>query len=125
MKRFTRKYDKPIPFDEDCTVYYAVPKNHDEVHVATNMANKLGELEDIEEDMGLSLVEVLNIIRNFNIWIKHGNTTIFICDLKLYYDEDKWWIEGVTYDLNWVNAEIVAVPLEEYKKTWGFIKKII
>lgn len=125
MKRFTRKYDKPIPFDEDCTVYYAVSKNHDEVHVATNMANKLGELEDIEEDMGLSLVEVLNIIRNFNIWIKHGNTIIFICDLKLYYDEDKWWIEGVTYDLNWVNAEIVAVPLEEYKKTWGFIKKII
>lgn len=124
MERFTRKYDKPIPFDENCTMYYAVPKNHDEVHVATNMANKLGRLEDIEESMGLSLVEVLNIIRDFGFWIKCGNNVFFICDLKLCYDGGEWCLEGVTADFNQGNAKKVIVPLKEYKKTWWRIKNI-
>lgn len=124
MKRFTKKLYKPIPFDDDCTVYYAVPKNHDEVHVATNMANKLGRLEDIEEDMELSLVEVLNIVRNFGIWIEYKNNVIFICDLKLCYNEGEWCFEGVTDNFNWLNAQKVVVPLKEYKKTWWWIKNI-
>ena len=48
-KRFTFKLDKPFILADDCISYYGVPK-HEEMHVATDFANKMGRLEDIYEE---------------------------------------------------------------------------
>lgn len=119
MERFTRKYDKPIPFDEDCTMYYAVPKNHTEAHVSINMANKLGRFEDIEEELGIEISVLIKLFKKLNSGsiytdddFKHGfvwnidveKHTLMISNL------DSWQTESKTYNLC------------DYKKTW-WLKK--
>lgn len=111
MERFTKKLDKPIPFDEDCTVYYAVPKNHDEVHVATNMANKLGRLEDIEEKIGCSLEVIGKMIIEGCFYDGEKYKDI---NIGYVFDENE---EGFVISVSeWKNGHTMF--LKDYKKTW-------
>lgn len=48
-KRFTYKLDKPLMLADDCISYYGISK-HEEMHVATDLANKMGKLEDIYDE---------------------------------------------------------------------------
>ena len=111
MERFTRKYDEPIPFDEDCTMYYAVPKNHTEAHVSINMANKLGRLEDIEEELGCSLEVIGKMIIEGCFYDGESYRNI---DIGYVFDGNE---EGRVISVSeWENGHTML--LKDYKKTW-------
>lgn len=67
MERLTKK-QKPVDLLGDGTICnYGVP-NHYEYHTATAVANKLGELEDIEEELGISILDFYKICKAEYIW---------------------------------------------------------
>ena len=61
MERLTKKQN-PVDLLGDGTICnYGVP-NHYEYHTATAIANKLGELEDLEEELDMPLDKTIDLL---------------------------------------------------------------
>lgn len=120
MDRFTKKLDKPFLFDEICTGYYGIP-NHNEVHVATNIANKLGKLEDIEEELGCPLEVREQALKQGYIYTTwHSRDGLEKQEIThLVYDKDiKMWIFKDLEKTKGIYYEMANIPVNGYKKTW-------
>ena len=142
MERFTRKYDKPIPFDENCTMYYVVSKNRTEAHVSINIVNKLGRLEDIEEELGCPLDVLFKALKQNKIYIEkyyccgsgeEYQTKLFAHEMRLIFSEiSEEELKNYDYFKNYANKwqfnfsyynddeeeEDCLINLCDYKKTW-------
>lgn len=86
MERLTKKQE-PIDLLGDGTYCnYAVP-NHNEFHTATAIANKLGKLEDLEEELGCPLEVVIeHINESYKILCQHIEINEKYVELKKYSD---------------------------------------
>ena len=104
MERLTRK-QKPVDLLGDGTICnYGVP-NHNEFHTATAIANKLGKLEDIEEELGCPLDVLFEALKQ-GIYDKSGfhydsicliEDKIYACPLDIW---EEYW-DLVNYGKTW------------------------
>lgn len=79
--------------------------------------DKLGQLEDIEEELGIGLIDLFHILRTGgHIWIKNrkGINKWHVESLKQRGLDKQWYI---TYSNN------VRVRLKDYGKTWALTKE--
>lgn len=81
--------------------------NYDtETQLLTECVNKLGQLEDIEEELGIDLITLFKALKN-GIYGKIGNK-----------------IESILAPhLSWYNQEIYIFKIKDYGKTWALDKK--
>ena len=70
---------------------------------------KLGLLEDIEEDFGIDLVKLLSA------------KSIFVDEKSVFYDFNISVIEQCVY-LSIDDCDYTELPFDEYGKTWAFTK---
>jgi len=79
--------------------------------------NKLGQHEDIEDELGIDLVTLINILRTGgHIWVKNckGINEWHVESLKQRGLDKQWYL---TYSNN------VRVKLKDYGKTWALTKE--
>lgn len=84
-----------------------------------SVLRKLGQLEDIEEEMNFNLFDILNHLKK-GVWLRddcdNGNPQ-FVRDVTLgydYCDDDFGWYIGYGFD---------NYPLSSYGKVWAFTKE--
>lgn len=82
-----------------------------------DMYNKLAELEDIEEELGIDSIILLKALKNEYIFIKQDNK-IYENDVEFSFNRDKkgWYI----------NLEVChfdKLYFKDYGKTWALAKK--
>lgn len=78
---------------------------------------KLGQLEDIEEELGIDLVTLFDILRTGGcIWVKNckGINQWHVESLKQRGLDKQWYL---TYSNN------VRIKLKDYGKTWALTKE--
>lgn len=73
--------------------------------------NKLGKLEDLEEEIGCSLEVIFKAIKNGIYYKNNARKTIYI---KVYFTTNSYKTEFVLRDLN----DDYALLSRNYKKTW-------
>ena len=113
--RYTHKLDKP---DGNCK-YFLIPDKEQ----CDNAENKLGALEDIEEELGIDLVVLLKALKE-GIWIQevhdkkktiHVKVTLYYLEgfaipYKNRYDKEGNYFGSVSY-------------FSDYKRTWALTKE--
>lgn len=78
---------------------------------------KLGKLEDIEDELGIDLVTLFKAMKQGHIWAKNTYGKLeCVCDYSLNYNDLGYWFlstgEGL-YDV---------ADLKDYGKTWALTK---
>ena len=104
--RLTKKEKVPVINEEG---YFLDFENN-----GYEIATKLGQLEDIEEELGIDLVKLIECIRNEKgIWKKDlaGNLFNTRCILTCYFGRWQIYDKDIIYDLN------------DYGKTWSLAKE--
>ena len=127
MNRLTYKLDEPIKTKYLNYEYKRIPDydiNRGNYGRITDdmIFNKLGQLEDIEEELGIDLIKAVKLCKQVN-------------NKKVVYTKENWGIvplkildelelELFSHRL-YVNARgmYVSLDLYEYKKTWALDKK--
>ena len=85
-----------------------------------DMTQKLGKLEDLEEEIGCPL-EVLGKASNQKqIYVKKFNMYVEIRNIVIYEQATRPYIEYFYRDVN--KVKVREVWIDEYKKTW-WLKK--
>ena len=80
-----------------------------------NFLQKLGKLEDIEEELGIDLFTLFKALKQGHIWVKKQNEVISSCEYDL-------GLTGTTYDLYCKDVgEWLLV--KEYGKTWSLDRR--
>lgn len=96
--------------------YYYIDFNRE----SENVLNKLGQLEDIEEELAIDLITFLQSLTK-NVFIKQGNK-IIECEtppILLNFDGEyyfEWHCEKL-------NDSFEQLPLKDYGKTWALTKE--
>lgn len=76
--------------------------------------NKLGQLEDAEEKLGVDLLILINALQN-GIWCKEGHSL----HTEVCLNADKEWVIGC-----WLKKyECAYYRLKDYGKTWALTKE--
>lgn len=118
-KRLTEKYGNDYGFTKSC-------KDLDYLQL---VADKLGQLEDLEEQLGCPLDMILNLIKNSNTLDEHCRTQ------DIYFDYKGKLISGSFIRLEYNDEFIINVEttekfdshydvddydlkVKDYKKTW-------
>ncbi len=85
-----------------------------EIAIVGKTADKLGQLEDIEEELGIDLITLIKCIKSEKgIWKKDldGNLFNARCMLTCYFGRWQVYDKGIIYDL------------KDYGKTWALTKE--
>lgn len=117
--RYTEKDDTFVSIKESgCNLNY-VPKDNMNIHVTEDnidfvegFINKLGKLEDIEDELGIDLITLFNALKN-GIWLKNKDKSIEHKFVVLRCYTDKFYLiynEGCN-------------DFSYYGKTWALTKK--
>lgn len=87
---------------------YIVPDN--EENIITKSLNKLGQLEDIEEELGIDLITLFKALKN-GVWVKAFVGIVFIQVSCNYFA--------------FLNNEIAPMIyyFKDYGKTWALTKE--
>lgn len=118
--RYTHKLDKP---DGRCN-YFLTPDKEE----CDNAENKLGQLEDIEEQLGIDLVTLFKALSDGFYFIdERGVFHNTRCYLKPVLDAYRNKIEIQEYVDNaggyWFKNTGEYVRLSDYGKTWALTKE--
>lgn len=103
MNRLTRKKDNSY-------VYI-----HDEFHNIGEHVDKLGQLEDIEEELGIDLITLFKAVKS-GAWTKYDNE-ISKCD------ECEYEMLDVFIYFYWNDGKHLVFYLSEYGKSWALTKE--
>ena len=121
MNRIT-KYN---PSDESMFPYIL---KDEELSTELDSVHKLGQLEDIEEELGISLITLYKVLKANKIytWIKGPEWEIDEWDLVLVNIPDKKILYNIydnddSNDLNLL--EYLSKPLNEYGRSWALTKE--
>lgn len=114
MKRLTRKVDKEWHYEID---YHTI----DGYHTALGdlkFVNKLGQLEDMEEELGIDLITYIKAIRQQKVWVLYNG--------KLLQPDLVWWTSHTFNKLClwFINDDRpINVSYEDYGKTWALTRE--
>lgn len=114
MKRLTEKnefgdYVGSNLLDDECLCREL---SFDEMNEMTECFNKLGKLEDLEEELGIDLVTLFKALKN-GIWIYDDGNPYFTSRIKL-----SWHLDAIYCD-----TSDIYVLLKDYGKTWALTKE--
>ena len=111
--------------EKDKQYGYCTNQNADAQGIVGSHINKLGQLEDIEEELGVSLVTLFKALKQRKVWLKTENiltkeTTIIESDFQLEMDTD--------YDNHvvcwlWFEKHCYQVSADSYGKIWALTKE--
>ena len=106
--RLTNKYQDLLHYDNGETSYYTSPSY-------VKVLNKLGQLEDIEEELGIDLITLLKGGKH-GIWYLSNGTLYFQkLDICLV---DKCFREYIDYERRYMKYYF-----KDYGKTWALTKE--
>ena len=78
--------------------------------------NKLGELEDVEEELGISLIVLFKALKQQKVYTKYENI-IDLCDNVEYM-----FLDDFIY-FYWDSGKHLVFEIKEYGKTWALTKE--
>ena len=81
---------------------------------------KLGELEDIEEELGIDLPTLFKAINSKSIWIKSYKIVEHIED---EYNERVWRLQDGHLYTYWEDGSHCCLEISNYGKTWSLRKE--
>ena len=125
MSRLTYKLDEPIEtkylhYDYMKIADYDIDKGNSRRITNDRIYNKLGELEDIEEELGIDLITLFTAKKE-GIYYKAINHTIYYisknCLCLEFNYEWELWVENHSI------LEGLLIHLKDYKKTWALCKE--
>ena len=121
MNRLTRKIKGYYSVD----LRTCLPMEYEQIENSNACVDKLGKLEDIEEQLGVDLITLFNIAQQLNtkkeIWFKNWDDEI---DAS-YRDESDYYIIDLKHK---AFVKIAYEPLDyfyfkDYGKTWALTKE--
>lgn len=123
MKRITKKLNEPYVIDKNNIMYYVDSSSMTVTNSkGLNMANKLGKLEDIEEQLGCPLEAREQALKQRYIYTTwHSRDGLEKQEIThLVYDKDiKMWIfKDLEKNTEGFYCELANIPVDGYKKTW-------
>ena len=80
-----------------------------------NAIDKLGPLEDIEEEIGIDLITLFNATQQ-GIWMKRNNVFYFFDNLIVDF-KHKCLVQIVS------NDEVETFPFDSYGEDWGLTRE--
>lgn len=94
-------------------------RKFDDPDIIRKITRKLGQLEDVEEELGIDLVTLFKAFEE-DIWIKRDGMIIFVpYDRKLFV-----FYEGNIYcELREEEECVRVVSIDDYGKTWALTKE--
>lgn len=101
MNRLTKKIENP-QYSNDYEMLCA----HD-----YHLINKLGKIEDIEEEIGIDLITLFKALKQMFVFDEEN---IKIELLSLHIKSNKLYLYGFVED----TSQVVYLSFEDYKKTW-------
>ena len=115
--------------DEKYGYYY----NGREDEIEFDVLSKLGQLEDIEDELGVDLITLFKALREKGIWIKNSANTILHLEpmyIKVEIDCDKPLLGSIVLkELYFEDLDGVMDTtgeewfMDEYGKTWALTKE--
>ena len=118
--------------DETINHYYYETTKETEKEDKITILNKLGKLEDIEEELGIDLITLFKALRENGIWVRWNNQIVNIEPdyLRVEIDCSKPLIGSIKIqelyfeDLDWVmDTTGKEWFMCEYGKTWALTKE--
>lgn len=104
-----------------------------EFHNIGKHINKLGQIEDIEEELGIDLIMLFRALRKNGIWIKSSVNTVFHLEpsyIKVEIDCDKPLIASIVLkELYFEDLDGVMDTtgeewfMEDYGETWALTRE--
>ena len=121
MDRLTEKLDNE-------TMHYDMGKHYepnDIVKYIVDVNNKLGQLEDFEEELGVNLIILLKAICKEYIYVKPNKIIRkFEMEFELNKDNDGWFFDfPVDFFDRYKNEDYVSIYLKDYGKTWALTRE--
>ena len=117
MKRITHYNEKEQYYDVKKAYLSDINEYDGEAWINTyNAYQKLGELEDIEEELGIDLITLFKAMEQQKVWTKYENE-IDCCDYCEYII-----LEDFIY-FYWEKGKHLVFELNEYGKTWALTKE--
>lgn len=119
--RITKKLNEPYIIDKNHIMYYVDSSMSVNNSSALNMANKLGKLEDIEEESGCPLEVREQALKQGYIYTTwHSRDGLEKQEIThLVYDKDiKMWLFKDLEKTKGIYYEMANIPVNGYKKTW-------
>lgn len=109
------KYDKELK-----NYFYNGSIDYDETEMDLELCNKLGQLEDIEDELGIDLITLFKALRD-SIAIKNEDGTIIVM-----WACPRFQI-GLDYETAWILygplTEQKVLNIKDYGKTWALTKE--
>ena len=123
MSRLTRKIKGYYSVD----LRTCLPMEYEQIENSNACVDKLGKLEDIEEQLGVDLITLFKALRN-GIWTnqeqwygdeKQGKIRFF--QVRLLLEENA---VGCIYNSMWKGEEVIrTLYFKDYSKTWALTKE--
>ena len=123
MNRLTRKIKGYYSVD----LRTCLPMEYEQIENSNACVDKLGKLEDIEEELGIDLITLFKALRN-GIWTnqeqwygdeKQGKIRFF--QVRLLLEENAI---GCIYNSMWKGEEVIrTLYFKDYGKTWALTKE--
>lgn len=107
MSRLTKKINRR----------YEISANYEEISSEYVITQKLGQLEDIEEELGCPLEVVFRAMKcGIEFEHKITNEKLISKSIRVYYFQNKWKIRAYIERYNTKDA--FDRDLKDYQKTW-------
>ena len=123
MNRLTRKIKGYYSVD----LRTCLPMEYEQIENSNACVDKLGKLEDIEDELGIDLITLFKALRN-GIWTnqeqcygdeKQGKIRFF--QVRLLLEENA---VGCIHNSMWKGKEVIrTLYLKDYGKTWALTKE--
>ena len=123
MDRLTRKIKGYYSVD----LRTCLPMEYEQIENSNACVDKLGKLEDIEEEIGIDLITLFKALRN-GIWTnqeqcygdeKQGKIRFF--QVRLLLEENAL---GCIHNSMWKSKEVIrTLYFKDYGKTWALTKE--
>ena len=122
MERLTH-YNKEEKYYDVKKAYLCDIDEYDgETYINTyNVYQKLGQLEDLEEELGIDLITLFKVLKDGVYYIYNADKKYieFTNNVSLKHDKDEWFIHVGWFDMGCP----IKLYLKDYGKTWALTRK--
>ena len=116
MNRLTKKIKADYFFNVENNKEIADKDIDNDFYASKAIRTKLGQLEDIEEELGIDLITLFKAVEQQKIWTNFHNE-IDCCD------ECEYRLGDIYIYFYWENGKHLVFDLKDYGKTWALTKE--
>ena len=118
MNRLTRKIKGYYSVD----LRTCLPMEYEQIENSNACVDKLGKLEDIEEELGIDLITLFKALKD-GFYFKYKDKILSSNDyfLQITVDlRDNW-----TFDIISGHLSLLSIKFKDYNKTWALDKQTL